>query len=333
MTLEPPGPPEGSPEQNPVRFGLTLGSFVLVAPTLDSRGTGLVSRSPPTEIAALAPAPGTRRLLPGLLELGGLERVVPKRAVAPNDRTLKDALRVRHFRRIQEMFRLPNPTNTPIANIVENDRFFQRNALLRAEIRRAASRYEVSPGLLAEHLVGELESKTLRHFYANPTIASEDLGLDDYVAEGIAHRKGLGPPVTNHPPPGGAGFVPESLSKRGGHAEKPQTDFTPSAGIEGSAQYLKDADLLIQRKLGADYAQLIPEVRLQLQRLMVNPGDPRGKKNPRLGKRYWLKQTARGNYLELFDFSPLTTYQTDGVRKRATIHTARALHLEDKFFR
>jgi hypothetical protein len=344
--------------ENP--FGVSLLKEKLRAPSvLRTKETGdrLQLRSPLLEARGVAGGRLTainRGLTQGLgeqrvLSLGG-------RSGSPGNAPSDPSTFVREMSslQVQGMFMMKRPANVTAKDLKENDASFTNRGApspMASFIGKTARQFGVSRGLLAEHLVGESAFAKLAQVPANATLGeylkvtteyTANLGLDDFVKD----AKEIGPAaeeIVRRARP--ADFI-VAESKRGAYQEavlrgasseelakfqKPQLKLTLADAIPATAMYLRYKERLARAKI-ADFDTFPTEIRLQLVRLFVNP--PSGTRNLKRGIDYIIKEANAGNYMNLFDFSDRTARQTTDTTKatnvirRATIHTARAIHLE-----
>src|SRR5262249_3609844 len=146
-------------------------------------------------------------------------------------------------------------------------------------IKEAAAQFKVDPGLLAEHLATEPSfnpGETLAQYLNQPSIGSADLGIDDFGKDRAAMNR-LVPGAKDLTSTPASDFNPESLGKRGQSSPKPQVNFTPQNAVKATAAYLKYKEAIARKSLGDSKFNSLPDqAKLQLNRLLVNPGDPRG---------------------------------------------------------
>ncbi len=245
---------------------------------------------------------------------------------------------------------MKRPANVDASHLHENDSAFTGRAAAMAQyVRQTARRFGVHPGLLAEHLVAETDYAEFSRLPANATLAeylgitkvsTAALGLDDFVSDraainhAVPAASGIGAGRPSNPI--AAESALNAALKRGASAEdiaklmKPQLELPLGDAIAASAAYLKYKSLRASRLI-PEFDLLPSEIQFQLTRLFVNP--PAGQKNPH-GINFIIRESNAGRYMNLFDFSDRTAQEANDptkakdVYRRATIHTARALHME-----
>jgi hypothetical protein len=246
------------------------------------------------------------------------------------------------------MFAGPQPANTQKWDLQASDGAYRDRRVARI-VTNIAKKYGVAPALLAEHLTAEVKhfesqfAKVPKGIDINEwvnvrTIETSNAGLDDWVRERTTIERLV--PVARTIPEGlEAHPIPaESVVKK---AQKTLTDIPPSAFkpqrrlsmydcIQASAAYLKYKEHIVRHGLGrATYEDLPAPVRYQLNRLAVNPTG--------LGTQHWIDLARRGDFDSIFDFGPATSRDTgdssvEDVVRRATIHTARTVHMAETIF-
>ncbi len=242
---------------------------------------------------------------------------------------------------IQAMFRAPTRANVTDEDLRSNDKTFA-NPTFAKVVRSAATEFDVPAAVLAEHLVAE--TRISSHLTPKTTVTTPltttVLGLDDFV-QARKRIEALVPGARTLPKGKKANpftaetdvddfnlgrITREELDRR----SKPQLEFPLVDGVRASAAYIKWKEAEGRLKIGdAPIDALVPEVRAELLRLLVNPGRP----GQRTGTNHWLSLVKNGQLGGLFDFSKRTARESkNDVRRRATIHTARTLHAAKTFF-
>jgi hypothetical protein len=223
-----------------------------------------------------------------------------------------------------------------------------------AMVTDIARTFRVNPSLLAEHMVGEMDFENYTHapkgvkfdeWIKGRTIETSAAGLDDFVKErdrierAVPQAKNIGPGIKSSSMP-----AESDVNKYARRLEpvppklfKPQRKFSMVDAVRASAAYLKYKEKMMRNGIGdAEFDTLPLPVKFQLIRLAINP-TKLGEGKDR-GIRHWIKVTKRGELADLFDFRPLTAGQTtdttkpENVVRRATIHTARSLHMAETIF-
>lgn len=248
--------------------------------------------------------------------------------------------------RIKGMFLLAHPANVTVKNLTENDAPFY-DARIAQLVKAAGGEFGVSPSLIATHLTAEGPFAKLAQVPANATfdqwarvtkLNSYVYGLDDFVksrsdinklvrgAASLPSGEAAGPGMAeseNKNVPVDPDAAKAFIESR----QKAQVNFSIRDGIRGAAAYLRYKQEIARARdnLGPKGFDALPtEVEFQLTRLLINPGQ--------LGTKHWIQEVKAEKYENLFDFSDRTAEQTKDLRRRATIHTARAMHLARTIF-
>jgi len=339
-----------SEPKNP--FGLHLSQKLLRAPALNHRGVSDRGTANRFGTVLRANDPVAADAKPGFLPAGSVgwysESLAPPKSIPHLNRELSAA-------RVETIFSQPTPANVSAQDTAASDYLF-RDPRLALIVKRVAGEFRVSPGLLAEHLAAEVKNFDKEYSKVPPrfgiwewvrgkTLATSSAGLDDWVTErsSIQHlvpaAKNIPQGVWSPPIPAESDLrkyqkllqdVPPSLMK-------PQALFSLYDGMRASAAYLKYKESLVRNRVGAGVFDSLPQpVKLQLTRLAINPTKV-GAGTGEVGLRHWIGTTNRGQLENLFDFRPLSSNQTgdqlvQDVVRRATIHTVRAMHMEDSIF-
>lgn len=235
--------------------------------------------------------------------------------------------------RIQGIFNSSRPGNVSYEDVRGGDSIFDEE-LIRL-VKDASDEFGLNPGLLGSHFAAEIEANDLnydrkyRHKFIN-----DELGLDDWVKERKEIQKIKSKKSINEIPEAGFMYA-ESRRGEANPTKKYLVAFpTLEDAVRACAKYIKYKQNIARSKnnIGkAEFDKLIPELKLQLSRLLVNPGDQ--KHHIDRGTKYWISQVKNGTYENLFDFSD-RSYKESGkdVKRRATIHTARAIHIARAIF-
>jgi hypothetical protein len=255
---------------------------------------------------------------------------------------------------ISGWFRQTPPANVNDKDLTANDGVLQHPEVARL-VQDVAKVFKVDPGLLAAHILAEMKfatllplqgKRTFKQFIREQKAQSSGLGLDDYVKEFKHIKRAVGPVAAKSVPEGSpsaplpAESTLDKLVNKGATPEeiqvvaKPQREFSIEEAVKASAAYLKYKEAIAKSHLGAAaFAELPREVRMQSVRLLVNPID-----NKEYGTVGWIRRLKERRYYEMFDFSNSDTHATNNPKKaahvirRATIHTARALHYSHDMF-
>ena len=257
---------------------------------------------------------------------------------------------------VQGMFAMKRPANVSAKDLTENDAIFRgRGAPMATFISKTAHRFGIPPALLAEHLIAEQTAfARLAQVPTNATLAeylkvtrafTSEMGLDDFVRDrksietAIPSAKSISRGRASSPIAAEAALseLRKALERGAPQAEidkfmKPQLELPLGDAIAASAAVLRFKTERAKRYI-PEFDNLPTEIQFQLVRLFVNP--PSGKNNPK-GINYIIREANAGRYMNLFDFSDRTAHEANDpskakdVYRRATIHTARAIHFDQE---
>lgn len=258
-------------------------------------------------------------------------------------------------RRVETSFGRANPANVTSEDLRDSDKAFTDRQVV-ADIRAIAKRFGVAPALLATQLTAEYNFAKVSHLSKGMKLQAwrdEDgpstlaMGLDDWVRDRarieriVPAARAIGPGKLERDPGYAESVVnqfQQTLEAIPAKYEKPQVVLSRYDGIQATAAYLKYKEWILRERIGrADFETLPQPVKFQLLRLAMNPGRP-GTGTMAVGINHWARVARNGELEQLFDFGHRTLHETNDatnlghVVRRATIHTAQAIHLSETVF-
>jgi hypothetical protein len=214
------------------------------------------------------------------------------------------------------------------------DETFEENDVLRERVSDASDMLDIDPGLLAATLFAE-DSRASTWSKTSGTVASEQLGLDDYFDPQMA--KWIKKVLKDHPEIDfkysdikATGEMWDTSTEKAGGAAKPRGELDSKKAVIAAAVYQKAQEMVLrnvidrERKKHADWPELDalqPDQKLTLMRLAFNAGI--------VPARNLYRKLAKGG-----DIARKGGTQRNRKKpgRTAALHTARAIHLSQHVF-